>query len=894
MSEEENTYVVKRNGTIEELNPDKITRRVRYLIHKEPVLYGLNPVNVMLKVTSKLHQQMSTCDIDEFTAEQAANMSVRENPNYLELAARISIDNHQKQTLNSFFDKMQLLYLRKDVQGKPAPLISKPFMKFVETNKNFLEKLIDYSLDFNLTYFGFKTLLRSYLMKDKDKIIERPQDMFLRVAVQIHMVSEKDPELVENALIKIAETYLHMANTNFTHASPTLFNAGTNYNQMSSCFLLSLNDGDYENKSGDSLDGIMDTAKNCARISKRGGGIGVDISSLRSEGSLIRSTNGHSGGSHSFLPIYDAVTRGFNQGGKRKGSFAFYDTPLKADFRTMMTLKLPETHEDIKTPNLFFGAWIPDLFMERVANNQIWSFFDPDQHPELYDSYGDKFKRLYEKLEKEKQYISQMKARDLWHLVYIAKSRKSTPYICFSDTVNRLSNHINLGVIRCSNLCTEIMEFSNLYETAVCNLASICLSQIITDSYSEEESILPEQERRHLNHQFPVNPKVDLIKLMDIVRIIVRNLNNIIDKNHYPTIETERSNFRHRPIGIGVQGLWDMFMKMRYPFDSPSAKKLNKIVFEAMYYSALSESTKLSRENYLRHCKNIQNNGYTIVKVYSNPKDHLDKSPADRYFVSEEKYTSIEELPKTIGSYPSMLWNGGSPISKGIFHWELFGLSKDDLCGKFDWETLRNHIKTFGVVNSLLLAPMPTASTSQIMGNNECIEPITSNLYRRKVLAGSFEVINKYLVNDLIKSGGWNSNILDELLSSEGSVQNLNISDEMKTLYKTAFEIDQMVLIDMAIDRQPFIDQAQSLNLYTPKLTEANFNKWMFRAWKGGLKTGNYYIHNKPGVSAKKVTIDVEKDKKFVGKIIKTDYSEDNAEISFLDKNDDICVLCSG
>lgn len=879
MNDDENTYVIKRNGKIEELNPDKITRRIRYLIHQEPVIKGLNPVNLMLKVVSKLRREMTTTEIDEFVAEQSANMSVRDNPNYLLLASRIAIDNHQKQTLNSFYDKMQLLYLRKDTQGKPASLISKPFIKFVENNKDFLDDLINYSLDFNLTYFGFKTLFKGYLLKDKDTIIERPQDMFMRVAIQIHYVDTKEPEQVKYALERIKETYLNMANGYFTHASPTLFNSGTEYPQMSSCFLLSTAEEDGQ---GDSLEGIMDIAKSCALISKRGGGIGVDVSSWRSDGSLIRSTNGKSHGISKFLVIYNAVAEAFNQGGKRKGSFAIYLPPIHPDFPTFLTQKLPETREDLRAPALFYGAWISDLFMERFAKDEIWSFFDPDDYPELYNSYGEEFTKLYLQLERDGKYRKQMKTRDVMKLIYNTKSRKGVPYICFSDRANNLNNQKNLGKIRCSNLCTEIYEYSDLYETAVCNLASLCLNKFIVDANDQT-----------LN-EFPENPTCDLNRLIENVLIIVRNLNNIIDKNYYPTKEAVRSNMRHRPIGIGVQGLWDAFMKMRYPFDSPSAKKLNKVLFEAIYFSALSESTKIAKEIYLKHVKEIKETGKTIVKVYSNPKEHTDKEPSMRYFEELVEYDSVENLPKTIGSYPSMLWNGGSPISRGEFHWEMAGLTSDDLSGKFDWETLRNHIRTYGTRNSLLIAPMPTASTSQIMGNNECIEPITTNLYQRKVLAGNFLVINKYLVNDLQKEGKWSATIVDELLASEGSVQNMNISDEQKALYKTAYELDQMVLIELASDRQPFVDQGQSLNLYTPRLTEGNFYKWMYSGWKQGLKTGNYYIHTKPGRSAKKITIDVDRETPTSSNVIKVDYSNDTGNVSFLDEAEDVCVLCSG
>lgn len=884
MSEDENTYVTKRNGTIEELNPDKITRRVRYLIHKDPVLKGLNPVNVMLKTTSKLRRKISTVEIDDFAAEQCANMSIRDNPNYLQLAARISIDNHQKQTLNSFYDKMMLLYLNKDSNGVSAPLISKSFMKFVENNKSLIERIIDYSLDFNLTYFGFKSLFKGYLMNIGKRVIERPQDLFMRVAIHIHM---------DNGMERIRQTYKNMTNGYFTHASPTLFNSGTLFPQMSSCFLLGLSDKEGE---GDSLEGIMQLATNCAKISKRGGGIGIDISALRSDGSLIRSTNGISGGVPRFLPIFNSVGQSFDQGGgKRKGSIAMYLPPHHPDFPVFLTQKLLKTREEIRAKDLYYGAWISDLFMKRFIANDNWSMFDPNKFPELYELYGDEFEKLYTKLENEGLYQKQMKARDIFNIIHHSKAERGSPYICFSDNANKYNNQKNLGTLRCSNLCTEIFEYSNLHETAVCNLASICLNKIIVDSYTEEECDV--ENRRPLNHEFPVNPKIDIDKLIEITRNIVRNLNIVIDKNHYPTIESSRSNFRHRPIGIGVQGLWDAFMKMRYPFDSPSAKKLNKVIFETIYFAAISESTNLAKKKYLQHVQEIRETGRTEVTVYSNPSEYAHLPPQDRYFTEKVIYEDIASLPKTVGSYPSMLWNGGSPISKGIFNWEMYGLSKDkDVSNMFDWEILREHIKMFGTVNSLLIAPMPTASTSQIMGNNECIEPITSNIYMRNTLAGHFMVINKYLVNDLMSQNMWNDHVVDELLASEGSVQSLDIPEKWKNLYKIAFEIDQKVLIDLAIDRQPFVDQGQSLNLYTPILTKKKFAEWMIHAWKNGLKTGVYYAHTKAGASAKKVTIDVENENKerVFGQVVKTDYKDDDSKLDFLTEKEDACILCSG
>lgn len=861
--------VKKRNGSYVPLNPNKITNRLSKLIHQSPDLSKyLKATRVMISVTSKLKNRMTTSEIDEFSAEQAEQMALSNNPIYLQLASRIAIDNHHKKTLNNFHDSMQILYLNKDTNGNVSSMLSVEYMKFVRKHREELSNIIDYSRDFDLTYFGFKTLLRSYLLKTSDqKIIERPQDTFMRTAIQLHMRS--------GDIKKVKTTYDKISLREFTHATPTLFNSGSKNPQLASCFLVDVHD---------SLDGIMNSLKQCATISKTGGGIGISLANLRSDGSLIRSTNGHSSGISKFNKIFNHTALAFNQGGKRNGSFATYLPLHHPDIKTFLILGNPETPDDIRAVDLNYGVMISDLFMNHVKNKKMWALIDPDTCPELYEAYGEEFVKIYNDCVEAKKYKELVNPRTILDKIYEANQRTGQPYICFTDTINRCNNQSNLGKIKQSNLCTEIYEKTSIHETAVCNLASICLSKCVID------------DNKIKNEEFPVNPKVDLFKLVENVKIITENLNNTIDCMSYPVKEASNSNMRHRPIGIGVQGWWDMCMKMRYPLDSTAAADLNKHVFETILYAALTESLNISKTTYHRHVNEIKTNGFTMVKEYSNPDDNKGKSYELMYNSKLVKYTSVNDLPKTVGAYPSFKWNGGSPLSHGKFHWELAGKTKSDLCGKWNWEVLRANIMTYGVANSLLVAPMPTASTSQIMGNTECIEPIISNIFTRKVLSGEHIVINKYLINDLLKRNiPWDPTILEKIIANNGSIQSLTeLTAEQKSLYRIAFEYDQKVLINLAADRQPFVDQGQSLNWYIQILTKNYFMRLVWHAWKSGLKTCKYYVHQAPAVTAKKFSISHNQEISGISTFGIVECEKNDSKLSLLNPIDNHCLMCSG
>ena len=816
----EQTYVISRTGRRKLLDPSKITNRLQQLRDRHPKIPHVNPYNLMLVITRSLSSDITTHQIDEYAANTAASLSLV-NPYYMKLAARIAIDNHQKSTLRSFIDKMKLVYYRK-VNNMIIPLLSKEFMNFVIKHQDFIESIIDYSRDFKLDFFGFRTFQKLYSLKIDGEPIERPQDMFMRAAIAIHMDDIPEDQMAEmNNIVyeRIADTYNYLSCLQYTNASPMYFNAGSNHTQFSSCFLLG---------SHDSCEGIMKTATDTSLISKFGGGIGVHVHNWRGTGAVIRGTNGISSGIVPFLRIYNNVMRAFNQGGRRMGSAAIYLMPHHPDIMEFLKLKLPGGEEINRAHDLFYAVWLPDLFMERVKDDAIWSLFDPDTTVDLSDFHNDEYRNKYLQLEEEKKYVKQIRAREIWEAIYISNEQRGVPYICFSDTVNRLSNQCNLGTIKSSNLCAEIVEYSDYNEYAVCNLCSISLEACVKDE-------------TNTNHEFPIKPWFDFEHLKNVVKTATTNLNNIIDRNYYPTEETKRSNMRHRPIGIGIQGLANAFMKMRIPFESEPAKQLNKYIMETIYYAALSQSTRLAKLNGK--------------------------------------------------SYPSMLDGDGAPISKGIFHWELAGLKEEDLSGMWDWKTLRAHIQKFGVYNSLLVALMPTSSTSQLLGNNECFEPFTSNVYKRKTLAGEYIVINKYLIHDLYKLGMWNDEVSKYLLKYEGSVAGIKgMPKELKQLYKTAWEIDQAVLIDYAADRQPFVDQAQSLNLYVEDLDIGTFNKLMFRAWRKGLKTGKYYLHTRPAIMPQKFTIKPATDVDNIENVIIVD--PDTVHITT--KLHQSCDLCSG
>jgi ribonucleoside-diphosphate reductase alpha subunit len=752
--------VIKRDGHRESVKFDKITARI------EKLCYGLdqryvNPVEVAMKVINGLYDGVSTKELDNLAAEIAATLTTK-HPDFAKLAARIAVSNLHKVTSKSFSNTMKRLYTYVDPKtGENAPLVSKETWRIVQANAAELDDAIIYDRDFGYDYFGFKTLERSYLMKIDGNTIERPQHLIMRVAVGIH--GEDIPAAIE--------TYHLMSEKWFTHATPTLFNAGTPKPQLSSCFLLTMKD--------DSIDGIYDTLKQCAKISQSAGGIGLSIHNVRAKGSYIKGTGGTSNGIVPMLRNFDMTARYVDQGGgKRKGSFAIYLEPWHADVFEFLDLKKNHGKEEMRARDLFYAMWIPDLFMKRVENNEMWSLFDPNEAPGLADVYGDEFERLYEKYEKENKFRRQVKAQDLWFEILESQIETGTPYILYKDAANKKSNQKNLGTIKSSNLCTEIMEYTSPDEVAVCNLASIALPKFIT-------------EEGKFDHQ----------RLYEITKVITRNLNKVIDVNYYPVEEARYSNMRHRPIGIGVQGLADAFIMLRMPFDSEEAKRLNEDIFETIYYGAMEASMELAKKD---------------------------------------------------GAYETFK---GSPVSKGIFQFDMWGVTPKSK--RWDWEALKREVKQHGVRNSLLLAPMPTASTSQILGNNECFEPYTSNLYTRRTLSGDFILVNKYLMKDLIEAGLWNETMRQKLIGANGSVQTIQeIPQHLKDIYKTVWELSQKVIIDMSADRGAFICQSQSLNIH---ITDPNFGKLTsmhFYAWKKGLKTGMYYLRSTSAADAIKFTHD--------------------------------------
>jgi ribonucleoside-diphosphate reductase alpha subunit len=752
--------VLKRDGHRESVKFDKITARI------EKLCYGLdpkfvNPVEVAMKVINGLYDGVSTVELDNLAAEIAASMTTR-HPDFAKLAARIAVSNLHKVTSKSFSNTMKRLYTYVDPKtGENAPLISKETWKVIHENAAELDEAVLYDRDFSYDFFGFKTLERSYLMKVDGKVVERPQHLLMRVAIGIH--GEDIPAAIE--------TYNLLSEKWFTHATPTLFNAGTPKPQLSSCFLLTMKD--------DSIDGIYDTLKQTAKISQSAGGIGLSIHNVRAKGSYIKGTGGTSNGIVPMLRNFDMTARYVDQGGgKRKGSFAIYLEPWHADIFDFLELKKNHGKEEMRARDLFYAMWIPDLFMKRIEDNEMWSLFCPNEAPGLADCWGEDFERLYEKYEKEGKYRKQVKAQDIWFEILEAQIETGTPYMLYKDAANRKSNQKHLGTIKSSNLCTEIIEYTSPDEVAVCNLASIALPKFVTE-----------------------DGKFDHQKLYDITKVITRNLNKVIDVNYYPVIEAKNSNMRHRPIGIGVQGLADAFILLRMPFDSPEARGLNKDIHETIYFAAMEASMELAKKD---------------------------------------------------GAYETFK---GSPISKGIFQFDMWGVTPDS--GRWDWENLKREVKQHGARNSLLLAPMPTASTSQILGNNECFEPYTSNIYTRRTLSGEFIIANKHLMKDLISAGLWSETMRQKLISTNGSVQSIpEIPQNIKDIYKTVWEISQKAIIDMSADRGAYICQSQSLNIH---LTDPNFGKLTsmhFYAWKKGLKTGMYYLRSTAAADAIKFTLD--------------------------------------
>tara|TARA_Y100000816_G_scaffold225665_1_gene170639 strand:- start:81 stop:2462 length:2382 start_codon:yes stop_codon:yes gene_type:complete len=789
-TETDEMYVIKRNKSREAISFDKILRRVKNICKENSI--NINCPSLVMKVIDQLHDNIETTKIDELTAQQCTMLATT-NPDYGKLASHITISNHHKNTSSDFVEVMGLLYNFRDVKNKNHPLITEDVWKCCCDNTETLNNMIDYNRDYEIDYFGFKTLEKSYLMRVNGKRVERPQHMWLRVAIGIH----------SNNLEAVKETYDLMSLKYFTHATPTLFNAGTPKPQLSSCFLLGMED--------DSIDGIYNTLKETAQISKLAGGIGLHIHNIRASGSHINGTNGTSNGIIPMLKVFNNTARYVDQGGgRRNGSFAIYLEPWHLDIEGFLDLKKNHGDEEQRARDLFYGLWIPDLFMRRVETQGDWLLCCPNECSELSDLYGDKFVEKYthyEKLHDEGKLFNSRKvsARDLWFKILDSQMETGTPYMLYKDSCNQKSNQKNIGTIKSSNLCTEIVEYSDDKESAVCNLASIALSKFVKN-----------------------DKKFDYDKLISVTRVVTRNLNRIIDINHYPTPKTERSNMRHRPIGIGVQGLADAFILMDIPFHSEEAKVVNKKIFETIYYGAIVESC---------------------------------------------------EQAKLHGAYESF---PNSPASHGKLQFDMWSDSHVSHCG-YDWASVKNLIAEFGLRNSLLLAPMPTASTSQILGNNECFEPLTSNIYSRRTGAGEFVMANKYLIRELLDMNLWNDDIKNNIIENKGSIQHIDIIPKhIRDKYKIVWEMPMKHVIDMAADRGQYICQSQSLNLWMEDPTYKSLTAMHFYGWKKGLKTGIYYLRRKPKHQPQQFTI------KPKGEVSETD---ENKIIS--DENHEICEMCS-
>lgn len=789
--------VCKRDGEFEPVSFDKVLNRLSAITEGLGLVH-VNIYEIAQKVCSRIYDGVKTSELDELAAQMCSSLTL-EHPEYGKLAAGIIISNHQKKTSPSFSETINQLY-QNTSYDEHNPLVSDEVYQCVQKNRDKLNSVIDYKRDYLYDYFGFKTLEKSYLLRVNDKIVERPQHLWMRVAIGIHGFDLKD----------VLETYEYLSTKYFVHATPTLFNAGTNHPQCSSCFLTVLND---------SIDGIFDGLKECARISKFAGGIGIEASEIRPKNSRIKGTNGVSAGIIPMIKVFHYTAKYVDQSGRRNGSFAIYLEPWHADIYEFLDLKKNHGIEEERARDLFYGLWIPDLFMQRVEKNEKWSLMCPNVSKGLVHSYGEEFNKLYLDYESKGMYIKQVDAQELWFKILASQIETGTPYMLYKDHVNRKNNQMNIGVIKSSNLCTEIVEYTDDKETAVCNLASICLPQFLSDN------------------QF------DFQKFQKIVKIIVKNLNKIIDKNFYPSEKARYSNLKNRPLGIGVQGLADLFVLLNLPFESEKAKELNKQVFETLYFSALEASMELAK----------------------------------KHGITYESYQ-------------------GSPTSKGILQFDLWNKKVSN--ERHDWDLLKSQIKEHGLLNSLLIAPMPTASTSQIMGFNEAFEPFTSNIYKRKTMAGEFILVNKYLIDDLQKLGLWNVNIKNNIILNEGSVQNIpNIPQNIKDLYKTAYEIKQKSILDMAADRGQFIDQSQSMNIFVDNPNFTKLTSIHFHAWKQGLKTGMYYLRTKAKAKPQQFTMD-QNLSKFTNLKPREQQNKDNNESEQPDKKtvectDEVCVMCS-
>lgn len=786
--------VLKRDGRVEPVKFDKITARIKKLCYE--LHPSVDAVKIAMKVIEGVYDGVTTSELDNLAAEVAATNAVT-HPDYALLASRIAVSNLHKNTKKSFSDVMNDLHMYIDpVTGQRASLIADDVAEVIKEHGEFLDSTIIYDRDFSYDYFGFKTLERSYLLKINGKVAERPQQMLMRVAVGIH----------RDDLEAVTETYNMLSEGWFTHATPTLFNSGTPKPQMSSCFLLTMKE--------DSIGGIYDTLKQCAQISQNAGGIGLAIHDIRAKGSYIKGTNGTSNGIVPMLRVFNDTARYVDQGGgKRKGSFAIYVEPWHADVMDFLDLKKNHGKEEQRARDLFYALWIPDLFMKRVEENGDWTLMCPNECPGLTDTWGENFEALYTKYEKEGRGRETIKAQDLWFKIVESQIETGTPYMLYKDAANSKSNQQNLGTIRSSNLCTEIIEYTAPDEVAVCNLASIALPKFVDNG--------------SFDHQ----------RLFDVAYRVTVNLNRIIDRNYYPIPEARNSNMRHRPIGIGVQGLADAFIMLRFPFDSPEARQLNKDIFETIYYAACTASKDLA--------------------------------------IKEGAYETFQ----------------GSPASKGVLQFDMWGVQPSS---RWEWNVLKEEIKTHGMRNSLLMAPMPTASTAQILGNNECFEPYTSNMYNRRVLSGEFIVVNKHLLHDLSRLGIWNDVMKNKLIAANGSVQNIDeIPDNLKAIYKTAWEIPQRAIIDMAADRGPFICQSQSLNIFMENPNLGKLTSMHFYGWKAGLKTGMYYLRTKAARDAIKFTVDKKYQQETPVKAL-SDVEKEAAAMACSIENGADCEMCSG
>lgn len=795
------SYVIKRSGKQEAVKFDKVTARIQKLS------YGLSPlvnvIDVAKKTIEGIFPGVRTTELDNLAAETAASLTTI-HPDYAILASRIAVSNLHKNTIKSFSGTMRRLYDYTDRKcGRKMPLIADDVMQVIEEHADLLDSTIIYDRDYGFDYFGFKTLEKSYLLRIDDKIAERPQHMYMRVAVGIH----------KGDMDEVIKTYHLLSERWMTHATPTLFNAGTPKPQMSSCYLLTMKE--------DSIDGIYDTLKQTAKISQSAGGIGLAVHNIRATGSYIGGTNGTSNGLVPMLRVFNDTARYVDQGGgKRKGAFAIYLEPWHADVFAFLDLRKNHGKEELRARDLFYALWISDLFMKRVEANGEWSLFCPAEAPGLSECWGAEFESLYERYEKEGRARKTLKAQELWFAILDSQIETGTPYLLYKDAANGKSNQQNLGTIKSSNLCTEIMEYTAPDEVAVCNLASLALPRFVIEGNFDHD------------------------KLFEVTYQVTKNLNRIIDNNYYPVEEARTSNLKHRPIGLGVQGLADVFILLRLPFESELAKVLNKNIFETIYFAAMTASKDLAKEH---------------------------------------------------GPYQSFT---GSPVSKGIFQFDMWGVAPSD---RWDWATLKEEVKKYGVRNSLLVAPMPTASTSQILGNNECFEPYTSNIYTRRVLSGEFIVVNKHLLKDLVELGLWNNDMKNRIIAANGSIQHIEeIPADIKELYKTVWEIKQRNVIDMAADRGAFICQSQSLNLFVDNPTTSKLTSMHFYAWKKGLKTGMYYLRTKAATQAVQFT--VQKGAAVVAEPVipelaaKQSASDNDVEPSFTDgpacSMQDGCISC--